>query len=386
MTDPLIAERLRVTFLSAPIQDPVPMSFSQLNSRSMCLIEIEAGGLIGIGESWINYPSWAPAERLATLMEGVAPLLLGQDVSLPSSTLASLTKQLLPVARQWGAPGPVWQAISGVDLALWDLLGKAEGKSVAQLLEPGRETRASVPAYASGVGPTDVAELCETALEIGLDAVKTKVGFGTARDLETVSTARRAIGTDRPLFADANQAWDLREAQQFCREVGEYDVAWLEEPLAGDQVDELKRLGESSGMRLATGENIYGPAAFRQYIDSGALHVIQPDLAKSGGISIGHEIAQRAASAGVQLAPHCYAGVVGIAASLQLGAAHPCASWIELDIRPNPLRDELLLAPLECANGEMRVPVGFGHGIELDQETISRYATRTEERIQNDFR
>jgi len=362
------------------------MSFSQLNARQVCLVEIEASGLVGVGETWINYPPWGAQERLATLTEGVAPTLLGLDVSSPPAVLEQLSAAMLPIARQWGAPGPIWQALSGIDLALWDLAGKAANTSVASLLKPDRVPTERVPAYASGVGPDTVVELCESAMEQGFRAVKTKVGFGHERDTDIVSKARSTMGEDVKLFADANQAWGLEEATAFCQSMAEYRVDWLEEPVVGDRVKDLLALRSQTGMALASGENLYGIDTFAKYLESGALHIVQPDLTKSGGITIGHQIAERAAAAKTDVAPHCYGGAVGIAAALQLADANEGFAWVELDIRSNPLREDLLQVPLEFSHGGLRVPAGAGLGIELNQETLHRYMIHREERTYRDFR
>ena len=111
-------DRVRITVLSAPVAEPILMSFSQLASRDMVLVEILADGLTGRGESWVNYPSWAAKERVATLEDGLVPLLVDVDVSDPRAVHRMLEERLARLARQWGAPGPIWQAISAVDLAL----------------------------------------------------------------------------------------------------------------------------------------------------------------------------------------------------------------------------------------------------------------------------
>jgi len=103
----LVAERMRVRVLAAPLDDTVPMSFGRLDRRQVCLVEIDAGGLTGFGESWVNYPAWGPVERVATLCEGVAPRLLGYDVADPGSVQDRLARVLLPVDRHWGATGPI---------------------------------------------------------------------------------------------------------------------------------------------------------------------------------------------------------------------------------------------------------------------------------------
>lgn len=375
----LPVERVWVTILRAPIDDSVPMSFGRLDARQTCIVEVAAGGLHGVGESWINYPAWAPAERMATLSRGVAPLLIGMNASRPADVLNDLGDALLPIGRQSRATGPIWQALSGVDVALWDIAAQAAGVPVAALLADAPPGRARVPAYASGVGPTHVRLLCERAVARGFTAVKTKVGFGAARDTKTLAEARLVLGRERSLFADANQAWDVDEATAMLPTLASYDVGWLEEPLRGDRLDDLEKLAMHSEIPLATGENLYGVEEFGRYADSGAVRVLQPDIAKAGGLTVASRVSRTAARAGVRVAPHCYASAVGVAASAQLAAAHEAVSWLELDIRDNPLRTDLLRTPLSWVDGSVRVPSGPGLGIELDPATVRRFRTHHEE-------
>lgn len=368
----LTADRIRISILSAPLSDVVPMSFSSLRDRRTCLVEIEAGGETGVGESWINYPSWSHNERLATLREGVVPLISGRDISDPVAVFNELVTALEPVGRQWGAIGPVMQAISAVDLALWDLRGKLSGLPVAEMLS-GHAPRESVPAYGSGVGPDAVASWCEAAHEQGLRAVKVKLGFGAERDASTVEAARSALGASATVFGDANQAWSLDESLRMVRMLESHRLEWIEEPLAGDALDDLAALAAATSIPIATGENVYGLATFERYVRSGAVGVIQPDLTKCGGISATYAVAAVAQEQNVAVAPHCYGGAVGIAASLHLASAFPQASWMEFDVRPNPLRSELLATPLAISNGELLVPMGPGFGIELDRGMIRHH-------------
>lgn len=386
MSQQLLAERMRVTVLSSPLEsnETVPMSFGSLADRRACLVEVEAGDLVGVGESWINYPAWAPRERLATLCDGTAPLVLGRDVSDPLAINGDLIKRLVPVGRQWGAPGPIWQALSGLDLALWDLLGKRTGYSVAQLLTSSTP-RTQIPAYASGVGPTQVRSLCKSALEAGLTAVKTKIGFGAEQDLATLQAARSTVGDRARLFADANQAWGLADAIEMSGMLDQHGIEWVEEPLASDELDELEKFGAETAIRIATGENLYGLSTFERYIDSSAVHTIQPDLTKAGGLSLGAPIAERAHRTGTSVAPHCYGGALGIVASLHLGAAYGSVEWVELDVRDNPLRTDLLATPLRLEQGALVVPDGPGLGVVVDPDAISHYRIHTEERSSHDL-
>lgn len=383
MTAAYPIERLTISILSAPVDGVVPMSFGALTNRRVCIVEIDAGGVSGIGESWLNYPGWSHAERLATFTDGIAPLVLGLDAGDPPGVLAALCARLLPVGRQAGAIGPIWQALSGVDIALWDIAGKLAGKPVYQLLG-GTAARCAVPAYASGVGPTDVDALCELAITGGYPAVKTKVGFGEDRDRATLSTARKAIGADVELFADANQAWNVDSARDAITMLAEYGVCWIEEPLAGDRVEDLQKLAAEAELPIATGENVYGVEDFDARNGSGAVSLIQPDLAKSGGFTIAREVAESARRSGIRVAPHCYSSGVGIAASAQFGAAFDHVDWIEMDVRPNPLRSELLTrGPREVA-GSLELSTAPGLGIELNPETMRRFRIHREEFTRND--
>lgn len=376
---PLIVDRLAVTLLSAPIHQPIHMSFSRLTSRKLCLVEVEANGIIGVGETWINYPSWAEKERFATMIDGVGPLLLGLDVSSPESVQDKLSHALLPVGRQWGAPGPIWQALSGVDIALWDLLGKATSTPSAHLLAESEPVHRVVPAYASGVGPDNITTLCDTALAAGYRAIKVKIGFGQERDVAIIEEARSAIGYDIKLFADANQAYGLDDATSLCSALEKFDIGWLEEPIAGDQVHQLQTLHERTRMPIATGENVYGVEAFDSYLRSGGIQTIQPDLTKSGGLTLAHQVALNAASATCNVAPHCYGSAVGIAASLQVAAANANVAWVEMDIRSNPLREELIDHSFDLTEGSLSIPSGPGLGVTLRADTLDQLTIHQEE-------
>lgn len=408
----LLVERVRVSVLTAPLENQVPMSFGGLQARQVCVVQVCAGGLEGTGESWINYPPWAPAGRMAALVQGVAPRLIGMNAADPEAALEQLCAALLPVGRQAGALGAMWQALSGVDIALWDLAAKASGVSVAEQLvssssvsssstrpagSAGRDgvtnpdpnpdawsssdpvSRTAVPAYGSGVGPTDVEACCQSALEQGLTAVKAKIGFGPDRDREVLRTARRLIGSTYRLFADANQAWDLSTAISMLPVLAESEVEWLEEPVSQDNLADLERLAEAGSPDIATGENVYGTDEFARRAMSPGVQILQPDLAKSGGLSVGRQVAERASVGGAVIAPHCYSSAVGLAAAAQLGAAYPMVDWLELDIRDNPLRTDLLAQPLALTHGAIQVPGGPGLGIELDAAVVNRFRTHYEE-------
>ncbi|MFI6228397.1 mandelate racemase/muconate lactonizing enzyme family protein [Micromonospora echinospora] len=365
---PVAEVRCRV-FRARP-DELIAMSFAPLSHRVMVLVEVVlADGSVGVGESWANYPSWAWRERIWTIDEGVAPLLVGTRPGSPEAAHRALMAKLGPLGRQWGAPGPIHQAVSAVDIALWDLAARHAGRSLASLLTD--HPRAELPVYGSSLGPEGVAETAEHCAALGLTAVKVKVGFGHDRDLANVRTARRVLGDATQIFADANQAWTLPEALDTVPALADLGVAWVEEPLAGDRPAELDELAARTGMPLATGENLYGAGAFTPYLAGDGVAILQPDLTKVGGISEYLTVLRAAEAAGKTVNPHLYNGAIATAATVQVAASSPATSLVEWDVRSNPLRraaDAFL-----TDHGTVVVPNRPGLGIDLDPDQLDPY-------------
>ena len=370
---------VRVRILHAPIAERVGMSFGGLHRRSTALVEVEAdGGLVGYGESWINYPPWAERERVATVREGVAPLLVGQDATRINELHARMVRELVPMGVQWGAVGPIMQAISGADLALWDLVCKSRGLAVSDAL--GGRVRDSIPVYASGLGPDKVEEFAIRCRENGFTAVKARVGFGLEADANNLAEIRRVMGSDVILFADANQAWDLREALATADMLARHAVGWIEEPIRGNRLDELEAFHLKTGLQVATGENVYGARGFWPFATSPHIGVLQPDVSKTGGITEMVPICHLAATSDKALIPHLYGGPIAQAATLQLAACLQQVEYVELDVHANPLRDELLVHPHRLEDGHVEVPEGPGLGVQIDGDALAGF-TSTEVRF-----
>lgn len=332
----------------------------------MALIEVEADGLVGYGESWINHPPWAASERLATLGEGVAPLLLGQPIDEPARTTNILLNHLLPIGRQWGAIGPIVQAVSGVDIALWDLHAKHLGLPLANVL--GGYRRDKVHLYASSLGPSNVRETAQKCRDFRV--VKVRVGFGPDVDQENLVTAREVLGTGTWLAVDANQRWTLSEAVASGDLLREIKALWVEEPIAGNAVAELVEFHRRTGLPVAIGENLYLAESFEPYADTQAVPVLQPDVSKTGGLSHALRVVELAVSAGKAVWPHLYTGAVAYLATLHLAAACPGVSRIEYDVRENPLRDPLMRDPPRRIGDVVVVPRSPGLGVDLDFDCV----------------
>lgn len=365
---------LRPLILSGPLDKPVRTSFGTMTSRPAVLVEIETDeGIVGVGESWVNFPHWAWEERRASLLQGIRPLVLGED---PRDILHIHSKLLRALFRggaglQWGAPGPLMQAISGVDIALWDILGKRLGCPIYRLL--GGAPRGEIPAYASGLGPQELEEPVRRSLQQGFSAFKLKVGFGRKEDLYNLGLMRDLIGSRAKLMIDANQAWrDADEALGHLKSYREFNIEWVEEPVPAEHLADLQRIRRSIKLPVAGGENLYGRQGFLGALAAGALDVVQPDLTKTGGITEGRIVCEMAACWDLPFAPHMFGTAVGQAASLQLLAAVPGGLCMEVDVTPNPLLQGILKrSSFVLAQGAFQLQNEMpGLGIELDKEVI----------------
>lgn len=357
--------------LRAEIPEPVRTSFGTMAHRWAVLVRIGTdAGVEGWGESWCNFPTWAPMERVHTV-RGLAPLITGldpRDVVFLHHRLREATNVL---ARQWGAPGPLSQAIAAIDVALWDVLGKIEGQSITRLFG-GREGM-DVPVYGSGLGPSDPGPLVARLQASGVDAFKLKVGFGLDRDARNLARMREVIGEGAVLWADANQAWSLSTAREALPMLHEHGVAVLEEPLRAGDYAGLARLRDVAQIPLAAGENAFARTDFVEMLEADCIDIVQPDVAKCGGLTDARFACQLAHAYGRTFAPHYLGGAVGLIASLHLFASTPGGTMMELDANPNPLREELGGDLVQPADGCLRVPNGPGLGWTPAPEMLERY-------------
>ena len=325
-------------------------------------------GLTGIGEIWSNFPQWSHYEKEATVHQGLKPLVLGWDPLDLAGIWAGPGQILKRIGLQWGARGIVSQVLSGLDIALWDLRGKVEGKPICSLLghQPG-----TVQVYGSGLGPQNIAENTRRLLEQGVSAFKVKIGMDRDRDLRNLAEIRQLIGPNRLLMADANQGWDLDTALEMLPLLEQFHLKWLEEPLMADNVEGLRVLQAHAQMPISGGENLYD-GEFQVPLSQGLLGVFQPDITKCGGITGLLQAAKFAAQYGIEVAPHFYGNGVGYAATLQIMAAAG-ARLLECDHDANPMKDRCVVGLSPIQDGRVAVPQGPGLGIALKEEEIRPY-------------
>ena len=338
---PATLAKIDITVYRAPIEQPVRTAFGIMTNRPAVIVKAtEQDGTIGYGEIWSNFPQCGAEHRARLASSAVIPLIMAQTFASPVEVFDLLSDRLRTLAVQTGEPGPVAQAIAGVDTALWDLAARREGLPLWRLL--GGKGDGRMPAYASGINPNGTLAQAGKAAKDGYRAFKLKIGFGRERDLSNLKTLRETLGDDVSIMVDANQAYDLDEARTMSELLAPYRPAWLEEPLPADSpLDDWKELAAASPVPLAGGENIRGDAAFDEVIEAGIFAVIQPDLAKWGGISRGLSLARRIQEGGACYCPHYLGGGIGLLASAHLLAAAGGDGSLEVDCNKNPLREGL---------------------------------------------
>jgi L-alanine-DL-glutamate epimerase-like enolase superfamily enzyme len=317
---------------------------------------------------WCNFPACGAEHRARLLETLIAPLLMGRDFSSPLEAYALATQQTAVLAIQSGEPGPLAQVIAGVDLALWDLCARRAAMPLYRLLGGSSD---SVPVYASGINPDQPQDMVAAKRSEGYRAFKLKVGFGESRDLDNIQTLRSMLGHDEPLMLDANQAWSLEAAAAIVPRLEAFGIGWLEEPLRADRpAPEWQRLRALTRIPLAAGENMIGHEAFARAIDSGALSVVQPDIAKWGGISGVWPVIQRVRAAGLRFCPHYLGAGVGLLGSAHVLAAAGGDGMLEVDANPNLLRSRV--APHLEVLRDGRVALGSrpGIGVEVDLDAL----------------
>jgi D-galactarolactone cycloisomerase len=315
--------------------------FGRNDTFNTCLVEIEAdSGHVGLGEAKVAVGNLGNYAALVTLIrEEFAPVLVGRD---PRDITAlwellyggSRAHYALREGRSFptvGRRGITMSALSGVDIALWDLSGQALGQPLWRLL--GGRCRDRVPAYASGgwAGVGAIGQQLAQYVERGHRAVKMRVGLqdrSVDDSAARVREVRETLGAGIGLMVDAHGTWSVREAQRFARKVEECDLAWFEEPVSPENIPGQAEVRRSTDIPIASGESEQTRFAFRDLIAAHAVDVCQPDLAIAGGITETLRIAALAAAHELTVAPHLWGGAILFAAGLHLCVATPCATLV----------------------------------------------------------
>jgi len=280
----------------------------------------------------------------------------------------------------YGRTGPAMHVMSGIDMAIWDIMGKAVGKPVHKLL--GGSYTDKVRAYASALMPSttdEVKKIVEKQASQGYTAIKLgwgPLGYDVHFDIELIKTARKAAGEKVEIMIDIGKRYRLKESMYVAKALEQLNIYWLEEPLPAEDHSGYKRLTESTTLRIATGEEESGRLAFARLINETHVDVVQPDMSRCGGLTEAKKIATLAADANILCVPHAFKTGVLVAASIQFIAATPHAPFLEFSVTDSAIRKELLVKPFVQKDGFVEVPQNPGLGIDLNPEVIRKYGVR----------
>jgi len=372
MHSEIIVTKLQAFVFRCPIDTPVVTAFGVMSSRSAVFVRVEdKEGHVGWGEVWCNYPTIGAEHRALLIQSVFAPLLVGQRFTSPFEAFNVLTDMTAILGIQSAEPGPLAQCVAGIDIALWDMTARRADLPLWKLL--GGES-SHINVYASGLNPDGPEKLAALGLSQGHRAFKLKVGFGHERDVANLKALRNVIG-DLPLMADANQSWGIDTAIEMTERFASFKLNWLEEPIRADRPwSEFKHLASHTSIGLAAGENLFSSIAFEQAIDSNALQVVQPDVAKWGGISGCLPIAKKIIASQLRYCPHYLGAGIGLRASAHLLAAVGGNGMLEIDANPNPLRTLMSGSIEQVLNGQVNIGDSPGLGLIPDFQMLSSYA------------
>lgn len=357
--------------LGTAIDEPIKTSFGTMTYRYMILVNIRTNeGLEGWGESWSNFPAWSPKERIHTINDGFAPLLIGEDPCNVEALHSKMRKASRILERQWGAPGPIAQAVSALDIALWDITAKAQEKPLYKLWQAKPN---KIPVYASALGPNNPKKLVEQMQDKGLTAFKLKLGFGLEVDKRNLELMRDLIGNDAQLMVDANQAWDVETTLKRVDLLEAHKISWLEEPIAADEWQNMASLRKTLPFKLAAGENIFSSKSFKELLECESIDIAQPDVCKVGGLSDMRAVCLDVTQRGFAFAPHYLGGTVGFLASLHLFAGTAGGLIMEYDPHENAMREALSAGTYELSDGFVELKDDAGLGFGPEESVLKKY-------------
>jgi L-alanine-DL-glutamate epimerase-like enolase superfamily enzyme len=333
-------------------------------------------GIVGVGEadsSSLVARAIIEASLSHKICRGLAECVAGQD----PFEIEKLIHRMYEGSIFFGRQGAVIQAMSAVEIALWDIVGKATGRPVYQLLGGG--FRKSFRAYASilfGDTPAETERIGAALAGQGYRAVKFgwgPMGQSEASDLAHVRAARAGVGPDVELMVDAGLCWDTATAIRRARQLEAFNLTWLEEPLHPDNLQGYAKLCASSPVRIAAGEEICDVKEFQQMMDVGGIDAVQVDVTRVGGLARAKRIGWDSAERHRLCVNHSYKTGVNIAASLHFVAALPNTHYFEYCVEQGALRKHLTRQAFPVIDGNIFVPEEPGLGIELDETIVANH-------------
>lgn len=372
-------DRIEAFVFRAPTPRPVATSFGVMRDRPAVFVRVtDRDGAFGWGEVFANWPAAGAEHRANLLIDDIAPLLLGAASGDPAALWRDLSARVRIRALQCGEPGPFAQCLAGVDIALWDMAARRAELPLATFLNA--DAARAVPTYASGIALSQAAQIVPKARAAGFTAFKVKVGFDMAADIAGLTELSAQMEQGESLRADANQAWTPDTAAKVLEAIADLPLHWMEEPIPADAPPEHWARLAAQPIPLAGGENIAGEAAFSETIARGHLAVVQPDVAKWGGVSGCVAVARDALARGRSYCPHFLGGGIGLMASAHVLGSVGGPGLLEVDVNPNPLRDAFDGTLPDVTTGHLPLLSAPGLGITALPVSLTPYLTHSRDR------
>ena len=352
-------------------KNPPRDGLAGIPSRDVYLVEIKTDeGISGIGEGF----ALGSLDSLETItVETLKPHLIGKD----PLKIEELWQCMYSNTARYGRRGIVMAAISAVDIALWDILGKAAGMPIYRLLGAAKsslEPYASAGYYMEGKGIEELCQEFREYVQMGFKTMKMKVGGAPLKeDIERVRAVRAEVGPDVDFGIDANNAWDYPTALKMARCCEEENVLFFEEPLSSDFLQDCVRLAANTDVPIAGYETKLTRYGMRDFIVNDAVDIVQVDAIWTGGISEARRVGILAGAWGKQVIPHFSASMVSLAANLSFGLSLSNATYMEYTLDENPLRSELCQESIVMKDGQVKVFEKPGLGLEINWDTVDRY-------------
>ncbi|MHB9029139.1 MAG: enolase C-terminal domain-like protein, partial [Candidatus Latescibacterota bacterium] len=345
-------------------------TFGVMTHRQAVVIALEnEDGIAGIGESWINFPLWAPYERMAAYAHGYFPAIVGKKIADIPAFVRELWEKQYRAALQSATLGPTIQALCAVEAALWDVQARLRDISLSKVFAD--NPAETVTLYGSGINPPFPEDSLREALDLGIMTFKLKLGYGDEKDRENIQNLKKILGPGARLAVDVNRSWTFEKAREWLPYLRDEGIAWLEEPLSIEEQRRYEELYRRAEIPISAGENFLIPPGIdlnREGMEgfslnhSGlALHMIQPAIVKNCCFSDALRLMEEVEAQRKKLCPHFLGSAPGLAATAHL-ASLTRAQYLEVDINPNPLRTSLFREPYQIQDGTFRMSGAPGMG------------------------
>ncbi|MGI9501124.1 MAG: mandelate racemase/muconate lactonizing enzyme family protein [Geminicoccaceae bacterium] len=360
----MIIRDIRTRLLSVPFTDPPKTGFLTLSNIDLLVVEIEtSSGVIGTGQLHPLAGGMRTIEMC--IHEMLKPLLLGEN----ATSVETLWQKMWQATFIQGRMGITVMAMSALDIALWDAVGRATGKPL-WLLWDGQPD--PLPIYGSGcfrgLGHDGMIEKAQRYVDQGFSAIKMQVAhcFSHDEDIANVSAMRQTLGDDIEILVDVNQGWTTGEAIDVGRRLDAFGIGWLEEPVIADDFEGYHRIAGAIRTSVVGGENHFTHHDLKPFFASGKIPILQPDIMRGGYTEL-RVIADYAARCGITIAPHMFPEL-----STHLAASIPNPSWLEY----MGWYDHLWVDPVLPENGFITPPDRPGHGLDFKPEIFSEFPYR----------